>query len=1163
MKSIFQNRSFQYSTIFSLLSFATSVFLAIGLCSSQTLLADTISVEKLQSQIEATKATSALPEETKKQILTLYELAIADLRQADKLAVLSEQYASSQRTAPEDVGRTRYELSQLAQAALPVVGSEVSISILQEKLIEAEAELSEAKKVLRRLDKEPKYRATRRKEIPQQRISLREKLQQDEQTLKLIDKTNDPPELAAAKRVQLEASIRATQSAIDVGAIELKAYQATIDLLPLQRDVAANRVARLHKIAKTLQGELNRKRTTEVALHLIEAKEETNRNTGLPQFADLASTNLALVERRQELRQQIDTTNDALAAINSTATQLNQQQGRIRRKVEAVGLTGTIGLLMRKQKSELPRIDQHEREIDLRQQTLKTAQLALLELQDRRSDLANVENEMNRLITQGKLPDEKQASENPRKTWERLLNAERRYVDLLLEDYKVYLEQLLALDEAQRQLAQDISSLTNFIDENVLWVRSTESMSSSSVAASFDGIRDFFQGGFLRQTWNTISADYAKHPLPFGLVAISLLSARTLGWQMTIRHSLPQSSAQRPSRYWRILRDLLRVALCAVPLPLFLAFAGQRLVNAGNSEGYERAVGIGLINVAICLLPLAVLIRLCRRKGFARRHLGWSAPGIAAMRRALFPLAVVVLPLILIMTTLNAQDDVRLQDSLGRLCYVVNVLVVALFSEQLLRPNSGILYRAAKPSEKTLLHRLRWPLYLVGVGAHLTLGVLAIVGYTYSAERLGQEVRSTFLLMACLFVVGSLLLHGSRLIARRRAIQTVARQRAATALSNREKESSEGTFPLPDTGDGWFVQLDKPEDKIQSLVTSLLVLVLLLGGWWIWSDVFPALHAVSNTTLWETEVITSQPSAPLGTESPAPDVRVPTLVPVTLGDLLLAMFVVISTVMASRYLDGLFELPVLDQLALDSSLRNSITTIARYTLWIAAAIFAAGCLGIGWGKVQWMAAALSLGLGFGLQEIFANFISGLIILFERPMRVGDVITIGDTTGVVQSIRMRATTITDWDRKDLVVPNKEFATGRLLNWTLQNKTNRRVIEVGVAYGSDPDQVRDLLLKVASENPRVLNSPKPVALLQQFGDSSLIFSLRVYHARIGDRLKGLHELNAAIAREFAAAGITIAFPQRDLHIHAANSASREFWFQPQQTNADGRETTAPSN
>ncbi len=112
---------------------------------------------------------------------------------------------------------------------------------------------------------------------------------------------------------------------------------------------------------------------------------------------------------------------------------------------------------------------------------------------------------------------------------------------------------------------------------------------------------------------------------------------------------------------------------------------------------------------------------------------------------------------------------------------------------------------------------------------------------------------------------------------------------------------------------------------------------------------------------------------------------------------------------------------------------------------------------------------MGVGLGFGLQEIFANFISGLIILFERPVRVGDVVTIDDVTGVVSRIRIRATTITDGDRKELIIPNKEFITGRVLNWTLTDPVNRVVINVGVAYGSDTEQAAEILLKLAQDHP----------------------------------------------------------------------------------------------
>jgi potassium efflux system protein len=161
-------------------------------------------------------------------------------------------------------------------------------------------------------------------------------------------------------------------------------------------------------------------------------------------------------------------------------------------------------------------------------------------------------------------------------------------------------------------------------------------------------------------------------------------------------------------------------------------------------------------------------------------------------------------------------------------------------------------------------------------------------------------------------------------------------------------------------------------------------------------------------------------------------------------------------------------------------------------------------------------------------------VAGLIILLERPIRVGDVVTVDDITGAVSRIRIRATSITNWDRKEYVVPNKEFITGRLLNWTLTDKVNRIVINVGVAYGTDTERVKDLLLEIADSHPLVLKDPAPAASFDAFGDSSLNFVLRTYLAALDHRLQVTHDLHTSINNAFNAEGIEIAFPQRDLHI-----------------------------
>jgi len=187
--------------------------------------------------------------------------------------------------------------------------------------------------------------------------------------------------------------------------------------------------------------------------------------------------------------------------------------------------------------------------------------------------------------------------------------------------------------------------------------------------------------------------------------------------------------------------------------------------------------------------------------------------------------------------------------------------------------------------------------------------------------------------------------------------------------------------------------------------------------------------------------------------------------------------------------------------------------------------------------VQWLVAAMTVGLGFGLQEIIANFVSGLIILFERPIRMGDVVTVGNVTGRVSRIRTRATTIIDWDCKELVIPNKEFITGQVVNWSLSDQVLRLVIRVGIAYGSDTRKAGRILLDVAKGNSRVLPEPKPKAFFQEFGESSLNFELRTWVKDVDDWMVGRHELHQAIDDAFREAGVEIAFPQRDIHVRSS--------------------------
>ena len=174
--------------------------------------------------------------------------------------------------------------------------------------------------------------------------------------------------------------------------------------------------------------------------------------------------------------------------------------------------------------------------------------------------------------------------------------------------------------------------------------------------------------------------------------------------------------------------------------------------------------------------------------------------------------------------------------------------------------------------------------------------------------------------------------------------------------------------------------------------------------------------------------------------------------------------------------------------------------------------------------------------------IVANFVSGLIILFERPIRVGDTVTVGADSGTVSRLQIRATTITDWDNKEILVPNKNFITERVVNWTLSNEVTRVIAKVGVAYGTDLEQAREAITSAVESVPSVLETPAFSVFFLGFGDSSLDFEVRAFVDELNKRLPTLHEINFAINSALPAAGIEIPFPQRDLHMRSDDTRPR---------------------
>ncbi|MEO5351126.1 MAG: mechanosensitive ion channel [Magnetococcus sp. YQC-3] len=262
------------------------------------------------------------------------------------------------------------------------------------------------------------------------------------------------------------------------------------------------------------------------------------------------------------------------------------------------------------------------------------------------------------------------------------------------------------------------------------------------------------------------------------------------------------------------------------------------------------------------------------------------------------------------------------------------------------------------------------------------------------------------------------------------------------------------------------------------------------------------------------------------------------LVLVTLLDFVHFLLTLLVVGWVVKHLPRIYELLLFSWLSLDAGSRYAVLTISRYLIFIIGLLTALNNLHLDIAKIGWLVAAISVGIGFGLQEIVANFVSGIILLLERPVRVGDMITIGNTiTGRITRINIRATTVLNTDYQEQLIPNRDLITKEVTNWTLANNTLRIVVPIGVAYGSDIGQVKQLLLDLARAQPEVLAEPPPEALFTHHGASSLDFELRVFLPDPGLRWVIRDRLNTEINRAFIQHGIEIPFPQQEVRIRAS--------------------------
>lgn len=1109
---------------------------------------EAVAVETVRARRQQADGATDLDDATKQKVVQAYDQALGILDAAAKSAARTAELQAKIDGAPDELRKAKSQLSALPAAAPAPSAGDGTLPELKQILSEKEKELERKNESLATLRSELDGRVSGQKQVTGMLSESRQQLAATEKELLTPVSPDVPQALATAQRTLLLAQRQAVAQSIAAHERELAMYEATRDLLPLRQRLVAEEVSLLEEEVSRWRELVNRRVEEDAKARAARARAEALQAD--PALEDLATANRRLAEKGEEAASTHRTESKHLEEISRDLAEFEGQFQRTKARYEAVGLTNAIGLLMRTRRAALPDVSDHYRAIRARQPLLRDVQAKLFELEDHRAATANYEKHVESTLAAIRAEARHIPEYELELAVRDYLTSQRDYLDTAIRNHYDCLKTLVDLDDAEHKLIRVVQQYTDYIDERVLWIRSADPMQLSDFRTAGgivwrllnpEGLEGWAEIG------GALKADFGRHPELHLLVILVFVA--WLFAQRRLRDWVARTGKlAASSTHYEILptlKALVLTVLIAGIWPALFWYVAWRLVSPLDATTFAKAVASGLAHMAAWFFPLEFSRQLCRPNGLAEAHFNWPSGAIRIVRRHLRWLVLAGLPLVFTVPVLEAQGLDKWLATLGRMSFIGMMLLLAALMQLTLRPSGGAFRHLLAAGYEGWFYRLRHLWYVLGIAVPLSLALLAAAGYFYTAHQLAARLRETVYLPFALVVLGAVLSRWVLVVRRRLAIQRARGRRRALEAAGAAAAEAPGIAIIP-TSPEIEPDLSAVSRQTRRFLNSFLLLAGILGVWWIWVEVLPALAILDEVELWTTTVqatekLTAADGSPTFHTLERADA-------VTLADLSVAILVFLMTAAAARNIPGLLEIAIPQRLPLDAGARYAITTMTRYVVIAIGVVLGFGAVGIGWSKVQWLVAALGVGLGFGLQEIFANFVSGLIILFERPIRVGDVVTVDDVSGVVTRIQTRATTVTNWDRKEFIVPNKEFITGRLLNWTRADQVNRIVINVGIAYGSDTVRARELLQKIARDHPEVMDDPAPLVTFEAFGESSLDFVVRCYLPRLDKRLETIHDLHMAIDQAFRAAGIEIAFPQRDIHLRSGAELLREAGSRP---------------
>ncbi|MEQ1638124.1 MAG: mechanosensitive ion channel domain-containing protein [Methylococcales bacterium] len=1082
-----------------------------------------LSIENLDTKIKALADKQDLNAATKSKLQARYAATKESLENLALFKSQTAQFQEALQSAPLKIKNLQTEITR-TEAKIKEQQNEnvqaIPTDELGERYILEKGKLSTLDDEIKQLENTLLVQNNRPQLIRAETVSAKQALEAAQQKLAGL-----VPE--AESKLETEASQLQLKTLIDARASELKMTEFEALSQPVRTQLLNENLKLLGLKRTLLEPVIN---AIEEQLAIRRQLEANKVNEELSQAEKEIADKPVVIQKitRENIKysRDLQTLTLKLEQYNTQKTVTDQQAGVIQedlksaeKKISLAGLSPALGKILREQRRNLSFKDEFFLQSEAIQNETATTSLEQFKVEDQLKSLSDMDQALNRLLTEQvdvALPSNQRL--RIKAELRVLLNTQKELLNKLSTLYVNYIRSLGDVDFARQQLLMQANKYAAYLDKRLLWVHSSLPLNADYPLQVYESSKWLLAPvHWLTLTKDTLTT-FINHPF-LGLIAlISLIVLSVFKSKIKVLMVDINAKVSRPNtdHFNYTLKSLGCSLILVAPLALFLYYLGWFLSQDMQLASFTKAVGMGLRAAALPLFFLQFFHHLFHPQGIARKHFSWRKNPIAVIRQQFAFLTYSIVPATFVIAMTGSYENVTHTDTLGRLALIVMQLSMAYALGKLLHPKAELFPAHVRNDPQHWLIKFHFIWYPIVIGIPLIIIGFAVSGYYLSALDLQQKLIVSLRILFTAVIVYELVIRWLSLVNRQLSLRN-ARQ-IETTLDESEIASRPATQASVAEE---LIDIPAVNAQTIQILNVVISISLLIAGWMVWKNILPAFAILDQVILWQHQVVIDAQEV---------------YQPVTLTNLIFAGGYCFIAFITASNLPGLMELLVFRRFETESGSRYAVNQLGKYLILTVAFITTANELGGSWSQVQWLAAALSVGLGFGLQEIFANLVSGIILLFERPIRVGDTVTVGDITGTVNRIQMRATTLIDGDQKELIVPNKTFITSQLVNWTLTDPITRVVIPIGIAYGSDIALAHRIMLDTLKNMPQVLDTPEPSALFIGFGDSALNFSLRLFVGKLSERLQVTHELHCRLDQAFREHDIVIPFPQRDVHIHS---------------------------